>query len=127
GKSSLLAAILGEVNLINGQLHTNGSSFSYAAQSPWIFADTLRNNILLSRSFDQQRGDLIMIGEKGVNLSGGQKARVSLARALYADADIYLLDDPLGAVDRTVATQIYERCLGPHGLLKDKTRLLVTH
>ncbi|CAF4073539.1 unnamed protein product [Rotaria sordida] len=147
GKSSLFAAILGEMNLIDGQLNTNNSSFSFAAQSPWIFEDTLRNNILLNRPFDQQRyrnviyaccldddisvfgssGDLIMIGENGLNLSGGQKARVSLARALYADVDIYLLDDPLSAVDRKVAKQIYERCIGPYGLLKNKTRLLATH
>ncbi|CAF3075845.1 unnamed protein product [Rotaria sp. Silwood2] len=147
GKSSLLNAILGEMNLINGELNTNGSSFSYAAQSPWIFTDTFRNNILLNRSFDEQlyrnvihaccldvdldifgsSRDLTVIGEKGVNLSGGQKARVSLARALYADADVYLLDDPLSAVDRTVAKQIYERCIGSYGLLKNKTRLLVTH
>jgi ABC-type multidrug transport system fused ATPase/permease subunit len=147
GKSSLFNAILGEMNIVNGQLNTNDSSFGYANQSSWIFADTLRNNILLGRSFDEQRyrnviyaccldvdlslfrssGDLIMIGERGVNLSGGQKARVSLARTLYGDADIYLLDDPLAAVDRTVAKQIYERCIGPYGLLKHKTRLLITH
>ena len=147
GKSSLLAAILAEMSLINGQLNTNGSSFAYAAQSSWIFADTIRNNILLNQTFDEQHyrnviyaccldvdlslfgssGDLTMIGERGVNLSGGQKARISLARTLYASADIYLLDDPLAAVDRTVAKQIYERCIGPHGLLKNKTRLLVTH
>ena len=147
GKSSLLAAILGEMNLINGQSETHGSLFAYAAQIPWIFVDTFRNNILLNRSFDEQRyrnvinaccldidllslgptGDLTIIGEKGINLSGGQKARVALARALYGDADIYLLDDPLAAVDRVVARQIYERCIGPRGLLKDKTRLLVTH
>ena len=56
-------------------------------------------------------GDLTIIGEKGINLSGGQKARVALARALYSDVDIYLLDDPLAAVDRVVARQIYERCI----------------
>jgi ABC-type multidrug transport system fused ATPase/permease subunit len=147
GKSSLLAAILGEMNLISGESLTNDSSFSYANQSPWILADTFRNNILLNRPFDEQRyrntiyaccldidlslvgssGDLTVIGEKGVNLSGGQKARVSLARALYADADIYLLDDPLSAVDSKVATQIYKRCIGADSLLKHKTRLLVTH
>ncbi|CAF3762927.1 unnamed protein product [Rotaria sp. Silwood1] len=147
GKSALLAAILSEMNLINGQLNTNDSSFSYAAQSPWIFADTFRNNILLNRPFDEQRykhiihaccldvdlglfgssGELTMIGEKGANLSGGQKARVALARALYGDADIYLLDDPLSAVDRRVAKQIYEQCIGPYGLLKNKTRILATH
>ena len=147
GKSSLLNAILGEMKMISGHLNTNNSSFSYAAQSPWIFADTFRNNILLNRPFDAERyrnvvyaccldidltrfgasGDMIMIGEKGVNLSGGQKARVALARALYVDADVYLLDDPLSAVDREVAEQIYERCIGPHGLLKNKTRLFITH
>ncbi|CAF4538533.1 unnamed protein product, partial [Rotaria sp. Silwood2] len=147
GKSALLAAILGEINLLNGQLNTNDSSFSYAAQSPWIFADTFLNNILLNRPFDAQRyeqviyaccldvdlsllgssGELTMIGENGANLSGGQKARVALARALYGDANIYLLDDPLSSVDHSVAKQIYERCIGPCGLLKNKTRLLVTH
>jgi ATP-binding cassette subfamily C (CFTR/MRP) protein 4 len=147
GKSSLLAAILDEMDLINGQINTNGSSFSYTAQSPWIFVDTLRNNILFNRAFVEQRyrdviyaccldidlasfgssGDLTIIGERGVNLSEGQKARVSLARALYADADIYLIDDPLAAVDRTVAKQIYERCFSSNGFLKNKTRLLVTH
>ncbi|CAF1617210.1 unnamed protein product [Rotaria sp. Silwood1] len=147
GKSSFFAAILGEMNLINGLLNTNNSSFAYAAQSPWIIEDTFRNNILLNRPLDQQRyryvihaccldddisifgpiEDRIMIGENGFNLSGGQRARVSLARALYTDADIYLLDDPLSAVDRKVAKQIYERCLGPFGLLRNKTRLLATH
>ena len=147
GKSSLLAAILGEMNLTDGQCYINGSLLSYAAQSPWIFADTIRNNILLNQTFDSQRyrdvihaccldvdlsllgpsGDLTVIGERGVNLSGGQKARISLARALYANADIYLIDDPLAAVDRTVAKQIYDRCMGANGLLKTKTRLLITH
>jgi ABC-type multidrug transport system fused ATPase/permease subunit len=147
GKSSFLTAILGEMNLINGQIYVNHNSFSYAAQSSWIFADTLRANILLGKPLDEQRysnvlraccldidlslfgpsGDLTMIGERGVNLSGGQKARVSLARALYIDADIYLLDDPLAAVDRTVAKKIYDQCIGPRGLISKKTRLLVTH
>lgn len=132
---------------VNGQVDVNGSSFSYAAQSPWIFSDTLRANVLFGKPFDEQRyknvihaccldidlaqfgasSDVTMIGERGVNLSGGQKSRVALARALYTDADIYLLDDPLATVDRAVAKQIYDRCIGTHGLLKEKTRLLVTH
>ena len=147
GKSSLFAAILGEMIQTEGQIDKNKSSFSYAAQTAWIFADTLRANILLGKPFDEQRywmilraccldvdfavlgpsGDLTMISEKGASLSGGQRARVSLARALYAEADVYLLDDPLAAVDRFVAKQIYDRCIGPNGLLKDKTRLLITH
>ncbi|CAF1607017.1 unnamed protein product, partial [Adineta ricciae] len=147
GKSSLFSAILGEMIQLDGQMNVSNSSFSYAAQSPWIFADTLRANIIFTKPFDERhyravlhaccldidltilgpKADLTMIGENGVNLSGGQKARVCLARALYADSDIYLLDDPLSAVDRTVAKRIYDRCIGPKGLLKNKTRLLITH
>ena len=108
-------------------------SISYAPQSAWIFADTIRANILLGKPMDEERyknvikaccldidlqnfgevGDLLMIGDKGVNLSGGQKARISLARALYADADLYLLDDPLAAVDPKVAKKIFDQCIGP--------------
>ncbi|CAF3739291.1 unnamed protein product [Rotaria sp. Silwood1] len=147
GKSSLFAAILGEIIQTNGKINVNNSSFSYAAQFPWIFSDTLRANILFEKPYDEQRyrsviqaccldidlimlgpcGDLTIIGEKGMNLSGGQKARVSLARALYADADIYLLDDPLASLDRIVAKRIYDRCIGPNSLLRNKTRLLITH
>ena len=72
-------------------------------------------------------GDQTEIGERGINLSGGQKLRVALARAVYSDANIYLLDDPLSAVDVHVAAHIFEHVLGPDGLLKEKTRLLVTH
>ena len=147
GKTSLLSAIIGELTLTSGALNVHGSSFSYAAQCPWILADTLRANILLGKPFDESRywttvraccldvdieamganADLTPIGDRGVTLSGGQKARVALARALYADADVYLLDDPLAAVDPTVAQLIYDRCIGPQSLLQKKTRLLVTH
>ena len=146
GKSSLLSAILGEMTLANGDSRIVGS-FAYAAQSSWIFADTIRANILLGKPFDEERygkvihaccldvdllsfgetGDFTVVGEKGVNISGGQKARIALARALYTDADIYLLDDPLAAVDQEVARRIYDQCIGPNSLLKNKTRLLVTH
>ncbi|CAF3150151.1 unnamed protein product [Rotaria sp. Silwood2] len=147
GKSSLLAAILGEMNLVSGTMRQYVRSISYAPQSSWIFADTIRNNILLGKPMDEERymnvikaccldvdlnifgkvGDLLMIGDKGVNLSGGQKARISLARALYADADLYLLDDPLAAVDPKVAKKIFDQCIGPRSLLCQKTRILVTH
>lgn len=147
GKSSLLAAILGEINLVNGTIQRNVHSISYAPQIPWIFADTIQNNILFGKSMDEERynnvikaccldvdlsnfgkiGDLMMIGDKGVNLSGGQKARISLARALYADADLYLLDDPLAAVDPKVAEKVFDQCIGPRSLLREKTRILVTH
>jgi ATP-binding cassette subfamily C (CFTR/MRP) protein 4 len=147
GKSTLLAAILGEINLISGKLRLYIDSISYAPQSAWIFADTIRANILLGKLMNEERyqnvikaccldidlqnfgevGDLLMIGDKGVNLSGGQKARISLARALYADADLYLLDDPLAAVDQKVAKKIFDQCIGPRSLLCGKTRILVTH
>ena len=147
GKSTLLAAILGEINLVSGKLRLYVDSIAYAPQLPWIFADTIRANILLGKRMDKERytniinaccldvdlqnfgevGDLLMIGDKGVNLSGGQKARISLARALYADADIYLLDDPLAAVDPKVAKKIFDQCIGSHSLLRGKTRILVTH
>ncbi|CAF3821860.1 unnamed protein product [Rotaria sp. Silwood1] len=147
GKSSLLAAILGEMNLISGKLRQYVNSISYAPQSAWIFADTIRANILLGKPMDEERyrnvikaccldidlrnfgevSDLMMVGDKGVNLSGGQKARISLARALYTDADLYLLDDPLAAVDPKVAKKIFDECIGPRSLLREKTRILVTH
>ncbi|CAF0920721.1 unnamed protein product [Adineta ricciae] len=146
GKSSLFAALLGEMKQISGQMQVNGS-VSYAAQSPWIFADTIRANILLGKEMNEKRytsviraccldidfkalgnaGDLTVVGERGVNLSGGQKARVSLARAIYVDADIYLFDDPLSAVDPKVAEQIFNACISSQGLLSEKTRLLITH
>ncbi|CAF3768645.1 unnamed protein product [Rotaria sordida] len=147
GKSTLLAAILGEINLISGKLRLYVNSISYAPQSAWIFADTIRANILLGKPMDEERyqnvikaccldvdlqdfgevGDLLMIGDKGINLSGGQKARISLARALYVDADLYLLDDPLAAVDSKVAKNIFDQCIGSRSLLCGKTRILVTH
>ncbi|CAF4776085.1 unnamed protein product [Rotaria sp. Silwood1] len=147
GKSTLLAAILGEINLVSGKSQLYVNSISYVPQSAWIFADTIRANILLGKPMNEERyknvikaccldvdlqnfgevGDLLMIGDKGVNLSGGQKARISLARALYADADLYLLDDPLAAVDPKVAKNIFDECIGPRSLLRGKTRILVTH
>lgn len=70
-------------------------------------------------------GDETLVGERGISLSGGQRARINLARAVYSEADIYLLDDPLSAVDTHVAKDLFEKCI--RGYLKDKTRLLATH
>ena len=113
-------------------------------QEPVIFSETIKNNILFGKEFSAdlyqrvieqsclisdfeilEKGDETLVGEKGITLSGGQKARVSLARALYAEADIYLLDDPISAVDSKVARKIQEKCIKP--LSKLKTVILVTH
>ncbi|KAF9306091.1 Multidrug resistance-associated protein 1 [Mortierella antarctica] len=145
GKSSLLSAIIGEMYKIQGSLSTSGR-IAYVPQHAWILNATLRDNILFGRPYDRERykhilfacglepdiamlpaGDATEIGERGINLSGGQKQRVSLARAAYDNADIYLLDDPLSAVDAHVEKHLWKHLFGPDGLLKNKTRILVTH
>ncbi|KAF9920561.1 hypothetical protein FBU30_009579 [Linnemannia zychae] len=145
GKSSLLNALMGEMYKKQGTVKIYGD-LAYAPQQPWILNATVQDNITFGKAFDQElydrvvfasglrpdfemlpAGDKTEIGEKGINLSGGQKQRVSLARAAYQDADIYLLDDPLSAVDAHVDQHLWQHLLGPQGLLKDKTRVLVTH
>uniref|UniRef100_A0A7E4VNW5 ABC-type glutathione-S-conjugate transporter n=1 Tax=Panagrellus redivivus TaxID=6233 RepID=A0A7E4VNW5_PANRE len=145
GKSSLLSAILGEMEKLQGYVGVRGQC-AFASQQAWIQNLSLRENILFGHEYDQKRyqeiveacelrrdleilphGDYTEIGEKGINLSGGQKARVSLARAIYQNSDIYFLDDPLSAVDAIVGKALFDKAIGPRGLLKNKTRLLVTH
>ncbi|XP_014851229.1 PREDICTED: multidrug resistance-associated protein 4 isoform X5 [Poecilia mexicana] len=143
GKSSLLNAILGELSQETGVVKVKGE-VTYTSQQPWILPGTIRSNILFGNEFNPKKydrvlracalkrdmdlmpgGDLVMVGDRGVNLSGGQKARVALARAVYRDADIYLLDDPLSAVDAEVGRHLFEECIC--GLLRKKPRILVTH
>uniref|UniRef100_A0A668S4I0 Multidrug resistance-associated protein 4 n=1 Tax=Oreochromis aureus TaxID=47969 RepID=A0A668S4I0_OREAU len=143
GKSSLLSAILGELPYDTGTLKIKGQ-LTYASQQPWVFPGTIRSNILFGRELNPKKyervlracalkkdlemfrdGDLTLIGDRGATLSGGQKARVNLARAVYEDADIYLLDDPLSAVDAEVGKHLFDKCIC--GLLKNKCRILVTH
>ncbi|KAF8380113.1 hypothetical protein HHK36_027584 [Tetracentron sinense] len=143
GKSTLLAAILGEVPNIQGNIRVYGR-IAYVSQTAWIQTGSIQENILFGSSMDRQRyqealekcslvkdlemlpfGDLTEIGERGVNLSGGQKQRIQLARALYQDADIYLLDDPFSAVDAHTATSLFNEYV--MGALSGKTVLLVTH
>ncbi|KAF9134617.1 hypothetical protein BGW39_006382 [Mortierella sp. 14UC] len=145
GKSSLLSAIMGETYRKHGTVKVYGD-VAYAPQQAWICNATVKDNILFGKRFDQDlydrivtasglrpdlemlpAGDQTEIGERGINLSGGQKQRVSLARAAYQDADVYLLDDPLSAVDAHVDQHLWQHLIGPQGLLKDKTRVLVTH
>ncbi|KAJ3652865.1 hypothetical protein Zmor_018795, partial [Zophobas morio] len=143
GKSSLIYTILKELPISSGTLSSEGL-ISYAPQTPWVVPGTIRDNITFGERFDNQKylkvlrmcalehdisrlphGDNTLVGERGTSLSGGQKARVSLARAVYKDADIYLLDDPLAAVDASVAQTIFTHCFLNH--LKNKSIILVTH
>ncbi|XP_034538656.1 canalicular multispecific organic anion transporter 1 [Notolabrus celidotus] len=145
GKSSLISALLGEMHSTKGFINIQGS-LAFVPQQAWIQNATLKNNILFGSPDEEKRfqdvieacalapdlellpgGILTEIGEKGINLSGGQKQRVSLARAAYSKADIYLLDDPLSAVDSHVGKHLFDKLIGNTGILKDKTRILVTH
>uniref|UniRef100_A0A5F5PL22 ATP binding cassette subfamily C member 11 n=1 Tax=Equus caballus TaxID=9796 RepID=A0A5F5PL22_HORSE len=143
GKSSLLSAILGEMHLQEGLVGVHGS-LAYVPQQPWMIGASIRENILMGVQYDKARylqvlhccslnrdleilpfGDMTEIGERGLNLSGGQKQRISLARAVYADRDVYLLDDPMSALDNHVAKHVFEECI--QKMLRGKSVVLVTH
>ncbi|XP_069323195.1 ATP-binding cassette sub-family C member 4 isoform X2 [Eulemur rufifrons] len=143
GKSSLLSAVLGELPPKQGLVSVHGK-IAYVSQQPWVFSGTVRSNILFGKKYEKERyekvikacalkkdlqlledGDLTVIGDRGTTLSGGQKARVNLARAVYQDADIYLLDDPLSAVDTEVGKHLFELCICQ--TLHKKITILVTH
>ncbi|XP_061404841.1 multidrug resistance-associated protein 1-like isoform X1 [Lethenteron reissneri] len=145
GKSSLVSALLGELEKIQGMVAVKGS-VALVSQQAWIQNATLRDNIIFGQPFEEAwyqevldacalgpdlgilpAGDQTEIGEKGINLSGGQKQRVSLARAVYSKVSVYLLDDPLSAVDAHVGRHIFDKVIGPSGILKGQTRVLVTH
>ncbi|EYC14726.1 hypothetical protein Y032_0039g122 [Ancylostoma ceylanicum] len=145
GKSSLLQALLGEMDKLHGYIGLTGR-VSYVPQQPWMQNQTIRQNITFGKKFDEYfynrvldacalypdlqmlpLGDMTEIGEKGINLSGGQKARISLARAVYQNHDVYLLDDPMSAVDSHVGAQLFSAVIGPEGMLRNKTRILVTN
>lgn len=145
GKTALLQALLGELDKLSGDAHIPNEMVGYCAQTPWLQSMSIRDNILFSAPYDEQRykrvldacallpdlanfkhGDLSFVGENGIGLSGGQKARVALARAVYSTARILLLDDPLSALDYNTAEAIVRKCLsGP--LMRDRTVVLVTH
>ncbi|TFY73932.1 hypothetical protein EWM64_g10080 [Hericium alpestre] len=156
GKTALLMALLGELTTLNGRIIMSKDpsnvneqglmhSISYAAQSPWLRHQSIKDNILFGCPYDEKRynqvidccalkpdlavledGDETEIGARGVSLSGGQKARVALARAVYARTKFVLLDDPLSAVDSHTARFLYEKLL-LGTLLAHRTVVLVTH
>ena len=145
GKSSFLQSLLGDLWKIKGSAEVRGN-IAYASQQTWILNATVKENIIFGYRYDSEfyektvkacallddfaqlpDGDETVVGERGISLSGGQKARVSLARAVYARADIVLLDDVLSAVDSHVGRHIIDNVLGPRGLLSTKTRILATN
>ncbi|KAI6042315.1 hypothetical protein EDC04DRAFT_2564267 [Pisolithus marmoratus] len=156
GKTALLLALLGQMTMIKGKLvkprdtsiaggPPNLAAISYAAQTPWLHSGTIKENILFGYPYDERRyedvvercalcpdlnqlldGDQTQVGDRGVNLSGGQKARIALARAVYAQTQYVLLDDPFSAIDTQTSRYLYERLFcGP--LLEGRTVILVTH
>ena len=146
GKSCLFNAILNNLDILNGQnkkIIINGS-IAYVPQKTWVLNDTIRNNILFNKPYIEEKykkiveicqlepdfellkqKDLTIISDKGDNLSGGQKTRLNIARAVYSDADIYLFDDPFSALDAYVSKNIFEKAI--KGYLKGKTILIITH
>ncbi|KAI4830243.1 hypothetical protein KUCAC02_001889 [Chaenocephalus aceratus] len=143
GKTSLISSILEQMHLLQGSFTADGT-FAYVSQQAWIFHGTVQENILMGEPLDQskydrvldvcslradlnilQYGDQTEIGERGLNLSGGQKQRISVARAVYSNKDIYLLDDPLSAVDAHVGKHMFEECIKKE--LQGKSIILITH
>ena len=144
GKSSLLSCILGnELHVSSGTVKHSGK-LAYVSETPWVFPGTIRENILFGLAYNERlysktvdvcelradfkmltAGDMSLIGEHGSTVSGGQRTRIALARAVYSQADIYLLDDPLSALDANVANNIFRKCL--RGLLANRIIILTTH
>ena len=143
GKSCILHSIISDLGIDQGTIETEGK-LVIVPQVPWVFSGTIRDNILFGQPLETKKyecildacalkedlkmfpkGDLTQIGERGISLSGGQQARISLARAVYTEADIYLLDDTLSAVDSKVGQHIFQNCFS--GILANRLRILVTH
>lgn len=135
--------LLGELTVSSGAISVGGK-ISYVSQEPWLFSESVRNNILFGQTYDKYwynevisvcalkrdfkelpYGDNTFVGDRGLTLSGGQKARINLARAIYRQASTYILDAPLAAVDPYVGRYLFEECICKH--LKKSTRILVTH
>ena len=143
GKSSLVKALLSEMVKTKGTVEITGN-IAYCGQTAWILNSTIKDNIVFDEEYDEEKyyrilkacqlendlisleaGDATEIGERGINLSGGQKQRISLARAAYSSRDIYLLDDPLSALDPSVANKVFDECI--KNLLRGKTVFMVTN
>ena len=147
GKSALIAMLAGELPISNGSLRSrSGASVAYAPQDPWIMDGTIKENVLLGLEYNAELyktvidscglnvdlgqlrdGENTIVGDRGVQLSGGQRARIALARAFYRDADVILLDDPLSAVDSRVGRLLFYSAICELGVNRGKCVILVTH
>jgi ABC-type polar amino acid transport system ATPase subunit len=150
GRSTVLRSILGETRLTKGNIRLDtalrGQPLSYAMQQPWIETQTIRETILFGRPFDMLRysrtiaacsltrdleclrdGDSTVLAEGGASVSGGQRQRLALARAVYADCPLYIFDEPMSALDAEVSKWVFDHVLGPGGVLKGRTRIVATH
>ncbi|OAA66421.1 multidrug resistance-associated protein 1 [Akanthomyces lecanii RCEF 1005] len=145
GKSSFLSGILGQLHKTKGTVKLRGT-VAYVPQTSWIMNGSIKENILLGSAWNSvlyeqtlnacalrpdlktlPEGDATEVGERGISVSGGQKARISLARAVYSQADIYIIDDCLAAVDEHVGKHLIQQVLGPHGILRNQARILTTN
>ena len=143
GKTSFVSSLVGEMTKNAGVVMVNGS-MSLSAQQAWLVNDTVRGNILFGKPYDEKKyqeilkvccleddlkvlqgGDMCEIGDRGINVSGGQKARISLARCCYSDSDIVVMDDPIAAVDSHVGKALFHKCIAKY--LEGRTRILVTN
>ncbi|OMJ25749.1 Multidrug resistance-associated protein 1, partial [Smittium culicis] len=145
GKSSLLISLLGEMYKSKGTIQINGK-IAYTSQQPWLLNSTILENVTFGNKIDHDffqkviracgleddlksfaDGELTVVGENGSKLSGGQRARVSIARAVYSRADLYLFDDPLAALDSKMAYSLFDKVFGQNGILKNRTRIITTN
>lgn len=144
GKSSILKTILGEYLISNNGTFVVHGSMSYASHEPWLFPSTIRQNILFGQEYNEKRynevlnvcalkldlnsfekGDSTIVGDRGINLSNGQQSRINLARAVYKNSDIYLLDDCLSGLDSEVNMYVFKKCILE--FLFDKVVIFVTN
>ncbi|KAH8255681.1 hypothetical protein KR038_008446 [Drosophila bunnanda] len=146
GKTSLLSALLMEMPLLVGNMFWHKTcTISYVSQQPWLLNDTIRENILFGESFRPKRydfvieacalkpdielmprGDLTIIGERGINISGGERQRIAIARAIYSSANVVIMDDPLASLDNEVGDHIFQHCVRQMLQKSNRTFILVT-